>query len=65
MLTGDVQIKLERNFLKIYVANFICHSSQFFYCVFTLIAVKLLSKDVALFQQAEGVGVSIFCRTAS
>ena len=21
------------NFLKIYVANFICHSSQFFYCV--------------------------------
>jgi hypothetical protein len=36
-----------------------------FYCIFTPIAVKLLSEDVALFQQAEDVVVSIFGHTAS
>ena len=29
-----------------------------FYCTFTSIAVKLLSEDVTLFQQAKGVGLA-------
>ena len=29
-----------------------------FYCTFTSIAVKLLSEDVGLFLQAEGVGLA-------
>ena len=30
-----------------------------FYCIFTFVAVKLSPEDVALFQQAEGVGLAI------